>query len=119
MSNAAEAIKKLVDEEFRPVPLSPTERVDLGSITKHPGMAVLFGKIAKAHCDQQQMQVMNVPPTDPNHTSKLAAIGTVTYAMRLFLSVLEKEVNHNWAILEQAEINRKREAENESGNADH
>ena len=107
--NVEDAIKKIIDKDFKPVVLSPTERVDLGSISKHPGMRVLFGHIAKEHCDQQQMAIMNVEPGDPNRVNQLASISATAYAMRLFLALLEQEVNHNWAILERAEMERQKE----------
>ena len=91
--------------------LSPAERADLGSITKHPGMDVFLEKILKGHCDQQLLQIMEVPPDDPNRQVKLNAISETAYSMQLFLELARQELGLNWKYLEAEELRRHKEAE--------
>jgi hypothetical protein len=100
-----------------PIKLGPTERVDLGSITKHPGMTVLLERIGKGHADQQLLSVLDVEPDDPERVVKIDAISSVAYAMKLFLELLRKEVVLNWEFLQQQEVERQKEAKKKAPEA--
>ena len=91
--------------------LTPAERGDMASITKHPGMDVVLEKIMKGHAHQQLLQIMDVPPDDPDRVPKLAAISSTAYAMQLFYELVKQELELNFRALQQEEERLKREAE--------
>lgn len=82
-----------------PIILSQPERMDLGSITKHPGMMVLLDKIVRGHAQQQLHLIYKVPPDDANRVTKLDAISSTAYAMNLFEECIRQELQRNWDIL--------------------
>lgn len=94
-------------KQHDPIKLSPTERSDLGSITKHPGMTVLVEKIIAGHAQQQLEQIHSVQPDDPARVTKLDGIGAVAFAMRLTLELVRKEIDLNWRTLQAEEEARK------------
>jgi len=100
-------------KQHDPIKLSPTERSDLGSITKHPGMVVLVEKIMAGHVQQQLEQVHSVQPDDPARVTKLDGIGAVAFAMKLNLELVRKEIDLNWRMLQEAEEARSRQPKNE------
>ena len=98
-----------------PIKLSPTERVDLGSITKHPGLSVLVDKIIAGHAQQQLEMIHTVEPDDPERVTKLDAISATAYAMKLTHELVKREIELNWKNLLEEEERRVREAaENET-----
>lgn len=106
---------KLVTESGHlPTKLSPPERVDLASITKHPGMEVLLNKILETHVAQQLDRIHKVKLDDPDRVVKLDAICSVAHAMRLTAEIVKMEIAHNWKILEDEEKARRRAAANET-----
>lgn len=107
---------KLVQESGHlPTKLSPPERVDLASITQHPGVEVLIGKISKVHIDQQMNRIHKIKLDDADRLTKLDAICSVAQGMTLMWEILKMELMHNWKELQDQETARKREAENEPG----
>jgi hypothetical protein len=97
-------------KQHDPIKLSPAERSDLGSITRHPGMAVV-DKILAEHVQKALEQVHEVQPDDPDRTTKLDGIGSVAFAMKMTLELLRKEIHRNWQILQQEEEAAKNESE--------
>lgn len=89
-------------KKHEPIELTSAERIDLASITKHPGMGVIQ-KILKGHVDQQLAMVFDVQPDDPDRTTKLDGIGSVAYAMKLTHELFTNEVKRNWEILQREE----------------
>jgi hypothetical protein len=100
-------------KQHDPIKLNATERSDLGSITKHPGMVVLVDKILAGHAQQQLEQIHTVQPDDPDRVTKLDGISAVAFAMKLTLELVRKELNLNWRTLQEEE-SRTREAKNEA-----
>ena len=98
-------------EKHNPTKLTPIQRVDLGSITKHPGMAVLLDAILGKHLREQLEMVHNVQPDDPYRVTKIDGICAVANGMKLAAELLKRELDFNWRILEDEEKQRKREAE--------
>lgn len=98
-------------EKHSPTKLSPTQRVDLGSITKHPGMTVLLEAIVTKHLREQLEMVHNIQPDDPNRVVKIDGICAVANGMKLTLELMRRELDYNWRILEDEEKQRKREAQ--------
>ena len=85
--------------EHVPVILNSVERMDLGSISKHPGMAVLLDKIMRGHAQQQLHMIYDVKPEDPDRVTKLNAISATAYAMNEFEKWIRLELEQNWKIL--------------------
>jgi hypothetical protein len=100
-------------EKHNPVPLTATERVDLGSITRHPGMTVLLEKIIGTHMRGQLEMVHNVQPDDPHRVTKIDGICAVANGMKLTYELAKREIERNWKILEEQEVQRQREVKNE------
>jgi hypothetical protein len=99
--------KKLVMESgHKAVPLNPAERADLASITKHPGMEVLIGKILETHVKQQMERVHAIKLDDEHRLTKLDAVCSLAQAMRLTAEIIKMEILNNWAHLEAAELAR-------------
>ena len=94
-------------KQHAPIKLNSAERVDLGSITKHPGMEVLLKKILAGHVQQQLEMIHDVQPDDPDRTSKLDGIGAVAFAMKLTEQLLLRELEENWKYLLQQESKAK------------
>ena len=102
---------KLVQESgHMPTPLSPAERMDLASITSHPGMSVLVGKIIETHVKQQMDEIHKVKLNDADRLVKLDAICALAQAMRLTAEIIKMEIAHNFKTLADAEEARAREA---------
>lgn len=103
---------KLVGESgHKPTPLSPAERADLASITQHPGMWVLIGKILEAHARQQVDRIHTVSLADADRSTKIEAICSVAQGMTLTAEVVKMEIMHNWKTIQDAEIARAKAAE--------
>ena len=88
--------------------------VNDGRITDAWSASTMFRgieKILKGHCDQQLLQIMEVPPDDPNRQVKLNAISETAYSMQLFLELARQELGLNWKYLEAEELRRHKEAE--------
>jgi hypothetical protein len=96
-----------------PIKLTPAERADLGSISRHPGMIVLIEKILAGHTQQQLEMIHTVQPDDPQRVSKLDGISAVAFAMKLTLELVRREVDFNWRTLQGEEETRERAAKNE------
>ena len=103
-------------EMHLPMKLGPTERVDLASITKHPGMTVLVDKILRGHALQQREMIHEVALDDADRITKLSAICAVADAMKLTLELVRRELDYNWRMLQEEEERRAKEAaaENET-----
>lgn len=101
-------------EKHSPTKLTPTQRVDLGSITKHPGMFVLLDAIVQKHLREQLEMVHNVQPDDPNRITKIDGICAVANGMKLTLELMRRELDYNWRILEEEEVARKKQANEEA-----
>ena len=100
-------------EKHNPTKLTPTQRVDLASITKHPGMTVLLDAILGKHLREQLEMVHNVQPDDPYRVTKIDGICAVANGMKLAAELLRRELDYNWRILEEEEVARKKAAQNE------
>jgi hypothetical protein len=83
--------------------LSAVERMDLGSITKHPGMVVLLDKLIRGHAQQQLHKIYEVKPEDPDRVTKLNAISSTAYAMNELEKWIRQELQHNWDVLAKKE----------------
>ena len=94
-------------KQLMPVVLTQAERMDLASITKHPGMNVLVDRIVDVHVRQSLEQIHGVQPDDPDRTSKLDGIGTVSFGMKLLSEAVKSELKRNWDILAKQEENEK------------
>lgn len=94
-------------EKHNPVPLTGTERTDLASITRHPGMTVLIEKIIGTHMRGQLEMVHNVQPDDPYRVTKIDGICAVANGMKLTYELAKAEVERNWRILQEQEEARK------------
>jgi hypothetical protein len=88
-----------------PIKLNPAERVDLGSITHHPGLMVVL-KILRYHMHQTMTSIFDIQPDDPQRDVKLRAIGETAYAQKLNISTLEAEIQRNKDLLQQEEAAR-------------
>lgn len=99
-------------KQHDPIKLGPTDRVDLASITKHPGMVVLVEKILAAHVKQQLEMVHDVQPDDPNRITKIDGICAVANGMKLTLELVRRELDFNWRTLQEQEVARDRAVKN-------
>ena len=91
----------------KPIELTPAERLDLASITKHPGMLVLVDKILESHVKEELHSIYEVQLDDPERVTKLDAICASAYAMKLTLELIRGELVRNWNILAKQEEERK------------
>jgi hypothetical protein len=92
-----------------PIKLNPAERVDLGSITHHPGLAVVL-KILRYHMNETMASIFDIQPDDAERDVKLKAIGETAYAQKLNITVLEQEIQRNKDLLIQEETLRQDQA---------
>jgi hypothetical protein len=100
-------------KQHDPIKLTPTERSDLGSITKHPGLTVLIERIIGGHAEQQLQQIHTVQPDDPDRSTKLDGIGAVAFAMKLTYEMAKREIEFNWKILQEQEEALAKQGKNE------
>lgn len=96
-------------EKLKPAPLNAVERMQLGSIQRHPGMGVLVEKIMGYHAKEQLQLIYTVMPDDPDRVTKLDAISSVAFAMQLHLDLIRDELKRNLAWIENEEKQRLRE----------
>lgn len=104
-------------QKHDPIKLTPNERIELGSISRHPGMAILLEKILATHVRQQLEMVHSVQPDDPDRITRIDGICAVANGMKLAYELLLKEIDLNWRTLQAEEEQRKIEAKNEKGEA--
>lgn len=89
-----------------PVKLTQAERMDIASITKHPGMAAVIDRILGQHYDQQMAMIHTVQIDDADRIVKISAICAVADAMKLNIECLKQELQLNWEILAKQEYDR-------------